>query len=109
MKNSVFFSTLVIMSCAFTMPASVNAAEDTYEQEADNVAEKVLSRPAPAIKETTATAAANEAAEVPAAASVQSPADSAQKMRGPLGTGDCNPICGGSSVADEVSQPAAAQ
>lgn len=109
MKSVNFIFGLVVMSCAFMVPVQVTAAEDSYEQEADNVAEKVMSRPAPVVKETKATAATNEAAEVPTATSAQATTESAQKLRGPLGSGDCNPICGGSSAADEVSQPAAAQ
>jgi hypothetical protein len=108
MKNTIFFLGSVVMGCALAMPAQVYA-EDTYEQEADNVAESVLSRPAPVVKETEATATANEAAEAQTATSAQTVTDSAAKMRGPLGSGDCNPICGGDNVADEVSQPAAAQ
>jgi hypothetical protein len=108
MKNTNFFLGLVAMGCALTMPTHVYA-EDTYEQEADNVAETVRGRPAPVVKETEAAAVVNEAVEAQTATSAQTVTDSAQKMRGPLGSGDCNPICGGDNVADEVSQPAAAQ
>lgn len=100
MKNIIFLLGLGVMTCVLIMPAyayAIEGPEDVDEREADKIAD---SRPAPAVRETGATTAVIEAAEVQTATSAQTTANSVQKMSKPLG---------GDNVADEVSQSAPGQ